>query len=199
MALKALILEDDRQVASSLKEVFIQRGLDTHTSYSVKQAKYILAFQHYDLILVDLIMPEITGVDFIKDLVTQQLVSKDCTLWLMSGILSPSSLPNKVKTRINHFFKKPLDFNIINQQLDILEKPQNHPFPKNVQALYMQNDISRDTKYLLDASESIHSHELMFIYFILNLSQFTGCLNIQYQKSDSVKVFLKTETLLKYP
>jgi len=60
MTLKALILEDDKQLATSLKGILTQRGWDAYTCHSVKQAKYILAFQHYDLILIDLVIPEIT-------------------------------------------------------------------------------------------------------------------------------------------
>ena len=198
MSLKALILEDDRQLGNTLAQLFTQKGVKVHVSRTVKHAKYVLALQPYNLILVDLVVPQVTGVDFLKALLSQQLLSPECQIWLMSGILSQNTLPPKVKTRINHFFKKPLDLDIINSELDKLITPYKNPHTKNFQALYMQNEISRDTKFMLDPDELIQSHELMFVYFILCLSRFNGFLNIQYEISEPVKVLFKNGHIIDF-
>ena len=59
-----LIVDDDNRILKLLKKFLAQNNFLVSTSASAKEASELLSNFVYDLIILDVMMPEITGIDF---------------------------------------------------------------------------------------------------------------------------------------
>jgi len=66
MAEKLLIVEDEDTLRDSLKRVFIRNGYEVDVTRDAESALKILEERVYDLIITDIILPGITGIELLK-------------------------------------------------------------------------------------------------------------------------------------
>ena len=59
-----LIVDDDNRILKLLKKFLTQNNFLVSTSASAIEASELLSNFVYDLIILDVMMPEITGIDF---------------------------------------------------------------------------------------------------------------------------------------
>ncbi|MDD5623448.1 MAG: response regulator [Candidatus Peribacteraceae bacterium] len=71
-AKKILIVEDERPLAHALELKFRHEGYDTHIAMDGVEALEEAKKNHYDVILLDLIMPRMDGFSFMQELKDQK-------------------------------------------------------------------------------------------------------------------------------
>nr|CAC33720.1 OmpR protein [Rickettsia typhi] [Rickettsia typhi str. Wilmington] len=59
-----LIVDDDSRILALLKQFLNKNNFLVSTANSVIEAKNLLKTSNYDLIILDVMLPEITGLDF---------------------------------------------------------------------------------------------------------------------------------------
>lgn len=62
------IIEDDQAIGNLLQEVLEQEGYGVCRAYSGTEAKYLLSQQHPDLVLLDLMLPGLSGEELLPHL-----------------------------------------------------------------------------------------------------------------------------------
>lgn len=67
MAKKIIIVEDEDTLCESLKRVFIRNGYDVDISGSAESAIELLKTKTYDVIITDIVLPGISGIDLLKE------------------------------------------------------------------------------------------------------------------------------------
>lgn len=65
---RLLIVEDDRSLRETLSETFEAGGYEVHTAKDGREAETALFARHYDLILLDVMLPHRNGIDLLRDL-----------------------------------------------------------------------------------------------------------------------------------
>lgn len=65
---KIFIVEDEKSLVETLAAFLKTKGYDVESAYNGKQALVMMPTVKPDLILLDIIMPEMSGVDFLKEL-----------------------------------------------------------------------------------------------------------------------------------
>lgn len=70
---KILIIEDEHGLANAIDTQLREAGFDTMVAYDGMQAKEIIKTQHFDLVLLDLIMPVIDGWQVLNELYLHSL------------------------------------------------------------------------------------------------------------------------------
>lgn len=66
MAEKLLIIDDEDTLCESLKRVFVRDGYEVDIAFSAEEAFDHLKEKTYDLIITDIILPGISGIDLLK-------------------------------------------------------------------------------------------------------------------------------------
>ncbi|MCH7868390.1 MAG: response regulator [Myxococcales bacterium] len=61
-----LLLEDDRHFQAVVREILEGSGVETEVVSCIKEAKQSFTEKHYDMLMVDGLLPDGTGIDFIR-------------------------------------------------------------------------------------------------------------------------------------
>jgi len=64
---KALICEDDKDVVKILLALLAQKGIPAHVSYTAAQAKELLSQEAYDVMILDILLPDLNGLDLLQE------------------------------------------------------------------------------------------------------------------------------------
>lgn len=99
--LKVLIVDDENVVADSLALVFSTSGYDTRVAYSAEQAADIIGNWEPKLVILDVVLPGMNGIDFAIQLETK---CPRCRVLLFSGQQVTSTLVQEAVEK-GHPFK----------------------------------------------------------------------------------------------
>ncbi len=66
MKIKILILDDDRQLAEEMSKFLIHQNYEVVTTHTIKDAKRQIETFHPDIALLDLKLPDGSGLDFLR-------------------------------------------------------------------------------------------------------------------------------------
>lgn len=189
-----LIFEDDPTLAQSLKEAFTREGFTVYATSVVSEARDLLARQPIGTIFLDLLLPEMSGVDFAQSL-RSTYNENNVEIVFMSGIFTD---PGTVKEALRSakgkaFLKKPFE---LVEALQLVEKPPSdlgdstasaiivHP-RKALYQLFAKAKVSiREKRKALDALDEIHGFDLPFIYSLIVETKSSGHLNIVIDNGD---------------
>ena len=189
MNTRVLIVEDDKNLAESLKNIFAKKNITAKVCHSAAAAEQFISLEQYDLLIVDLILPKVNGVEFLKKAVSHKLLHSECTVWVISGVLSPQIIPRDLKNHIDDFIRKPLDLPSIQKKADDLFKETSSKLLKNIPFFYTEREY-KDIQFLGKKQYTIKGHELMFICFYLCSIRFNGLMKISYYGAEQPEEIL---------
>jgi len=148
---KVLIIDDEPRMCDSLKVLLGRQGYETQTGYSGKEAIECLARDSFDLVLLDIVMPDMTGhqiMDYINSQTPETLVI------VMTGHASVDSAVESLRRGAYDYLRKPFD-------LEQLEKRVKNALNQN--RLKKENELinvkleltEKRCQYLVNASPDI--------------------------------------------
>ena len=148
---KVLIIDDEPRMCDSLKVLLGRQGYETQTGYSGKEAIECLARDSFDLVLLDIVMPDMTGhqiMDYINSQTPETLVI------VMTGHASVDSAVESLRRGAYDYLRKPFDF-------EQLEKRVKNALNQN--RLKKENEVinvkleltEKRCQYLVNASPDI--------------------------------------------
>lgn len=62
-----LVVDDDREIVDLYSEILKEQGYEVRTATSAEQARSVIATQHFDLLLLDERMPQMSGTEFLVE------------------------------------------------------------------------------------------------------------------------------------
>lgn len=65
-ASSVLVVDDDPMFCEVVREILRLHGIEVHMSYSAEDAMWVMTSVTPDLILTDIMMPEVDGVEFVQ-------------------------------------------------------------------------------------------------------------------------------------
>lgn len=66
--MRILVVEDEHKIANSIKKGLVQEGMAVDVSYDGEDGFDLASSEEYDAIILDLLLPKISGVEIIKKL-----------------------------------------------------------------------------------------------------------------------------------
>jgi len=106
---KVLVVDDDRVVLRSCKIVLEAEGCDVTLVSSAKEAIEQLGTRYYDLLVMDVKMPEKDGM-YLLDAIREKWPLDEwpeLPVLVMSGYPTPDTIQDLVKRGANEFISKP--------------------------------------------------------------------------------------------
>ncbi len=112
---KILIVDDDRALCELLEEDFNRRGHSVWTALKVVDARELLHQQDFDVVLTDLNMPGISGIDFCAELHGNR---PDLPVVMMTAFGSLETAIAALRAGAYDFVTKPVDLDLLSLSLD---------------------------------------------------------------------------------
>lgn len=144
---KILIIEDDISIHNVIEEILKKNNYITYNAYSGSEAMLLLEKEKYDLILLDLMLPAISGEEIIKKV-------KDIPIIVLSAKISPEDKVNCLMTGANDYITKPFDSNELIARIEVQLRQKNKAsFAENLQ--YKDLELLKDNHTLLVKNEKV--------------------------------------------
>jgi two-component system, chemotaxis family, chemotaxis protein CheY len=104
MAQRILIVDDDKDVREFIAELFLQQNWQIDTAEDGKQAIQQASEIDFDIILMDLIMPRVNGLEAIREIIKQKPDSK---IIIITGSQYKNMISEAISSGAKLFVKKP--------------------------------------------------------------------------------------------
>ena len=104
--IKLLIIDDEKDIRDSLKDILIDEGYEIHLAENALEAKKIKLSQTFNLILLDIWMPDIDGLSLLKEWGLNNEIN--CPVVMMSGHGTIDTAIEATKIGATDFLEKPI-------------------------------------------------------------------------------------------
>ena len=108
--MKILIIDDERSIRNSLKEILEDEGYDVDVAENGQQGVEMVEKEKYDVIFCDIKMPVMDGVEALARLTAMGI---DSAVVMISGHADVATAVDCIKKGAFDFIEKPLDLNRI--------------------------------------------------------------------------------------
>ena len=102
---KILVAEDDRHLSRSMDTWLTLEGFQVVTVYNGEEALNKLLQQRYDLLITDLVMPQLNGVELINQI---RQVNQYIPIMVISGNLSNDLISDLYTMDVKYILPKPI-------------------------------------------------------------------------------------------
>ena len=101
-----LCVDDDELTVEAISNYFIRQGYETFTAFSAEEALEVLSKHHIDLVMTDVVMPGMNGLELTK------IIKKnyDSNVIIFTGYKPSCSYENAIALGASDFFYKPFKF-----------------------------------------------------------------------------------------
>lgn len=107
---KIFIADDDEIALTSLKKLLVLSGFEVEAIATAKDVVSKIKFFCPDLILLDLLMPNIGGLE-ICEMLNDDELTRGIPIIVVSGLSAAADLKNAYRLGVINYFTKPYDFN----------------------------------------------------------------------------------------
>jgi DNA-binding response OmpR family regulator len=125
MGCKVAVVDDDRAIREALKDALERDGFDVHVVPNGLKLMSVLAVVQPDIILLDVMMSWIDGVDLCCAL-KQNSAYSDIPVVFMSARTSPEDIKRGLNAGAADYFKKPFDLDHLLHRLHELAPDELH-------------------------------------------------------------------------
>jgi diguanylate cyclase (GGDEF)-like protein/PAS domain S-box-containing protein len=161
-----LIVDDDQKMRESLKELLAIYDLNSTLAKDGQQALDYLDRDYFDLVLLDLEMPEIDGFQVMKQI---QLYHSETDIIILSGESSFDNARKVWSLGAQDFLQKPYDpSELVDLINTVKEKRQLNSI--NIAHAVDKNTRSDVNNSLIELENIIHNQALTFAHKIINSS-----------------------------
>ena len=158
-----LIVDDDPFVRDILETLLRQHGLETRTASSGKKAIECLDKDEFDLVLLDIVMPDIDGFQVMDHIFRQ---SEDTVVIIITGHTSTESAIEALRRGAYYYLSKPIEHEelvkMVKNGLDQKRlKTERKRAEEALKKAYdeLERQVKERTEELLKANEKL-THEV---------------------------------------
>ena len=194
---KILIVEDDTDIHNLIKDILVKEKYEVVSAYSGTEAISLIEKNDIDLILLDLMLPEITGEEIIKKVI-------DIPIIVISAKISTEDKVKSLTIGANDYITKPFDTNEllarIKVQLRMNKKEENLVYKdmileRRTHNLYINKEKISLTKIEYQILEQLllKPKEIITKTKLINLLNSNNNINLIYTKQydeNSLKVHI---------
>lgn len=163
---KILIVEDDISIHNVIEELLKKENYIAYNAYSGSEAILLLEKEKYDLILLDLMLPAISGEEIIKQV-------KDTPIIVLSAKISSEDKVNCLLSGANDYITKPFDGKELLARIEVQLRSKNKS--NIIETLkYKELELLNDNHTLLILNKKVNLTKTEFAilkHLLLNMNQ----------------------------
>ena len=113
--MRILIIEDEVTLNQTLSEGLKEFGYQSDIAENISDGRYLLSIRHYDLVLLDWMLPDGNGIDLIPEIKNK---SHKTAVIVLSARDDKESEIAALKAGADDYIKKPFDFDILLMRIE---------------------------------------------------------------------------------
>lgn len=126
---KILVVDDSTTNVVLLEAILDEKGYQIETALNAKEAYAIIENESPDLILLDLLMPKISGFEFLEEL-RKNPKAKNTPVIVVSALADEENVEKILKMGAVDFIKKPIDLQYLVERVEnVLQKTMDTSHP----------------------------------------------------------------------
>ncbi len=114
MSEKILLVDDEKEFLEAMSERMTNRGMEVTTALSAKEAIEKVKNESFDAIIVDLLMPEMDGLEALE---TLKKINADLQVILLTGNATVEKGIEAMKLGAMDLLEKPADLNNLTERI----------------------------------------------------------------------------------
>ncbi|WP_025145902.1 response regulator transcription factor [Pedobacter jeongneungensis] len=175
-----LVIEDEQRVAELIQKGLTELGFQVTLAYDGEMGKKLALSKTFDLILMDLILPKINGIDLCKEI---RLSFPNIPIIMLTALGTTDDKIEGFDAGANDYLVKPFDFRELHARIRALIKRNqalNNTFSQGFILRFADLEINLETKMVQRNNEPVN----------LTPKEFRL---LEYMMSNSERVLSRTE------
>lgn len=107
--MKVLIVDDNQDIADMLSKYLTLNNFECSVSYNGRNGLSMIENQQFDVVLLDLAMPEFSGTDIVNTLVRKNKIKDQTIIILTASSKSEKEIDDLITKGVHSCLKKPID------------------------------------------------------------------------------------------
>jgi DNA-binding NtrC family response regulator len=112
---KVLIVDDDRDIVSIVSTILAGRGWDISAAYSGSEALEAVTASKPDIILLDIMMPEMNGIEVLKKI---RKIDSDARIIMITAFGDVESYLDSMELGAYEYINKPFETDELLEMID---------------------------------------------------------------------------------
>lgn len=141
-----LVIEDEQRVAELIKKGLEELGFHITLAFDGEMGKRLALTKTYDLILMDLILPKINGIDLCKEV---RIARPDIPIIMLTALGTTDDKVEGFDAGADDYLVKPFDFRELHARIRALIKrnqTQNNTFSQGFILRFADLEMNLETK-----------------------------------------------------
>lgn len=175
---KVLIVDDDNELRKNLSEIMTGAGYEAHQAASGREAVEMATDMDFDVVLLDLIMPKMSGSDVLVEL---RRVSPRSKVIMITAFASIENAVDAIKRGATDYLAKPfkidellmrvmraleearLDLSAVNSDFDSILSSLSNPIRRTITQLLSVNNTMRLMEIVRELGITDHTKVLFHL------------------------------------
>lgn len=162
---KILVLEDDKELNKTVCSFLNQSGYEAYGCINAIDAYDTLADNVFDLIISDIMMPDIDGFEFAGNV---REMNEDIPILFMTARDDISSKQRGFRIGVDDYMVKPIDLDELILRIGALLRRAKIAANKKIEIGTFVMDADEHTAYLNDEEISLTNREFSILYKLLS-------------------------------
>ncbi|MBP8614033.1 MAG: response regulator transcription factor [Firmicutes bacterium] len=163
-----LLLEDNEQIMQGNERMLKRRGYEVITALTLAQARIAIQAQMPDLFVLDIMLPDGSGLDFMSELRKYS----QTPILLLTGLTTPEDIVRGLTVGGDDYLPKPYDFGVLLARVEALLR-RAQQVPERIHKGRLCLDVTADVATLDGADLLLSQKEFsLLLIFVQNEERF---------------------------
>ena len=144
---RVLVVEDDADLSLITALNLVKQGYQVDQAYTCKQARQLLGENIYDVILLDVVLPDMQGTQLCAAIRSEC----DCPIIFMSCLSDSEVIITALKNGGDDYMIKPIDYDVLSVRIDAImrrmQRAELRPEQEKDDAVRHFSSFDVDTRY----------------------------------------------------
>jgi len=116
--MKILMVDDDVEITKAVEAIITSTGHDFQYTNDPRDGLKLIREDSQDMIILDLSMPEFSGVDIVNDLAKDGKIKEKKIVIMTASAANDDELKHLVELGVHSFLRKPVDIDAILDKIE---------------------------------------------------------------------------------
>lgn len=116
--MRVLGIDDNSDINSLLGTVLVASGHEFTSVTDGREGIKLIKQKPFDVVLLDLAMPEFSGFDVLDSLKKEGLIAKQKIILLTASSITDQEIEDLLKTGVRSYLRKPLDIDVFVERIE---------------------------------------------------------------------------------